>query len=223
MISDQRSSIPRLHVITDESVQTRFSSVELAKLAVRGGAGAVQFREKAPISTRQRSDRARAIVEACEAHQVLVVVNDRLDVALAVGAGAVHLGRDDLPLAAARRIAPELCVGATAHTIEEARAAEPYADYLGVGPVYGTRSKANAKPTLGLEAFEAIVRATSLPVIAIGGVRAEHVPELLASGAHGVAVLSYVVSAAHPDEATAACAEAIRLAGSAGSAEQASL
>ena len=113
---------------------------------------------------------------------------------LAAGAGAVHLGRDDLDAAAARAIlGSAACIGGTVHSPEQIRRLTLSAvDYLGVGPVFGTRSKANPAPVLGLDALRAIAASSSLPVIAIGNITAERVADVLSTGAHGVAVLSAV-------------------------------
>ena len=201
----------RLHVITDATLQTRFSHVELARLAAAAGADTIQFREKRPLTT-------RALVEAAESmHRALVgtgaqlVVDDRVDVALAAGVRAVHLGRDDLDIATARAIlGAEGLIGGTANSLAEAlRVAATDVDYLGVGPVFGTRSKANPAPPLGIDGFRAIVEAVRKPVIAIGSVTADRVRSLLDSGAHGVAVLSAVVCQADPAEAARAFRSAI--------------
>ena len=200
----------RLHVITDTTLQTRFSHVELARLAADGGADAVQFREKEPWPTRTLVETAAAIRRVLEGFPVCLVVDDRVDVALAAGARAVHLGRDDLDVATARRVlGADALIGGTANSLAEARqVAATDVDYVGVGPVFGTRSKTNPAPPLGLDGFRAIVEAVPKPVIAIGSVTADRVGALLEAGAHGVAVISAVVCQADP----AAAAREFRLA-----------
>lgn len=200
--------VPRLHVITDETLQDRYGHVQLAEHAVAGGADAVQFREKRPWSTRARLEVALRMQAVCA--DAVLVINDRLDIALATNA-AVHLGLDDLPLDDARRLAPNSLMGATAHSVEEALAACAAArvDYLGVGPVYGTTSKTNPAPPLGLDSLAAIRRAVDVPLIAIGSITVERVNEVLDAGAHGVAVLSGIVCAADPQDATARYVEAL--------------
>ena len=190
----------RLHVITDTTLQARFSHVELARLAAAGGADAVQFREKGPWSTRTLVETAAAIRRVLEGIPVCLVVDDRVDVALAAGARAVHLGRDDLDVATARRVlGADALIGGTANSLPEARqVAATDVDYLGVGPVFGTRSKTNPAPPLGLDGFRAIVEAVPKPVIAIGSVTADRVGALLEAGAHGVAVISAIVCQADP-------------------------
>ena len=142
-MTDAVKSIGRLHVITDEVLQTRFSHVELAEASALGGADVVQYREKRDVSTRELIETTRSMREVCEAHGVTLLVDDRVDVAAAAGALAVHLGRDDLPAEVARRLlGAEALIGGTANSIEEAvEVAKSPVDYLGVGPVFGTTSK----------------------------------------------------------------------------------
>lgn len=208
------TTVPRLQVITDETAQTMHSHAALAEMAARGGADAVQFREKRPWTTRERIEVARACLDACTPHGALLLVDDYADVALAVGAGALHLGRNDLDVATARRIVgPDVVIGGTANSYEEA--AQVWTtdiDYIGVGPVYGTRSKANPAPDMGLETLARICADSPVPVVAIGSVTAERIPEVMAAGAYGVAVLSAVIAAADPVEATRRCREAIDIA-----------
>jgi thiamine-phosphate pyrophosphorylase len=196
--------VGRLHVVTDETLQDRFTHAELARLAAAGGADVVQFREKRPWTTRALVETGRAMVAALAGTPARLVVDDRVDVAAALGVGAVHLGRHDLDVATARRLlGRDALIGGTANDLEEARrVAETDVDYLGVGPVFGTRSKAVPAPTLGLDGLAAIVRAVRRPVVAIGSITADRVADVLATGAHGVAVLSAVVCQAAPSGAT---------------------
>lgn len=205
------TSIPRLHVITDETVQQRYAHAQLAALAARGGADAVQLREKRPWTARALVEAARACLSACAAYGALLVIDDRADVARAVGAPALHLGRDDLDVATARAIlGAGAVIGGTANSYAEAaRVWASGVDYIGVGPVYGTRSKANPAPELGLATLARICADAPVPVIAIGGISAERIAEVMAAGAHGVAVLSAVVLAADPEAETARCRSAL--------------
>jgi thiamine-phosphate pyrophosphorylase len=190
----------RLHVITDATLQERFSHIELATLAARGGADMVQLREKRPWTTRALVETAVSVRQALDGSPAILVVDDRVDVAVAAGARAVHLGRDDLDVTTARRLlGASALIGGTANSLTEAlRVATTDVDYLGVGPVYGTRAKANPAPPLGLDGFQVIARAVSKPVIAIGSVTADRVAALLEAGAHGVAVISAVVCQSDP-------------------------
>ena len=196
--------IGRLHVITDEQLQSRYSHAQLAAFAAGGGADVVQFREKRSRTTRELIETARAIQAAIGDAPTALLIDDRVDVAAVVHA-AVHLGRDDLPPDIARRIlGPDAIIGGTANSLEEAQrvAAQPV-DYLGVGPVFGTTSKGDrAAPMLGLDALREIVQAVDKSVIAIGSITADNVASVLETGAHGVAVLSAVVCADDPQAAT---------------------
>ena len=198
------TAIGRLHVITDEQLQSRYSHAQLAAFAAGGGADVVQFREKRPCTTRELIETACAIQAAIGDAPTALLIDDRVDVAAATNA-AVHLGRDDLPPDIARRIlGPDAIIGGTANSLDEAQrvAAQPV-DYLGVGPVFGTTSKGDrAAPMLGLDALREIVAAVDKPVIAIGSITADNVASVLETGAHGVAVLSAVVCADDPQAAT---------------------
>jgi thiamine-phosphate pyrophosphorylase len=214
MTAGRGKTIPRLQVITDETLQTAHSHAALAEMAARGGADAVQFREKRPWTTRERIEVARACLDACRAHGALLLVDDFADVALAVGADAIHLGKNDLDVATARRIVgPNVIIGGTANSYEEAtRVWTTDIDYIGVGPIYGTRSKANPAPDMGLDTLARICADSPVPVVAIGSITAERIAEVMATGAYGIAVLSAVVSADDPVEATRRCREALDIA-----------
>ena len=203
-------AIGRLHVLTDFFFQQRFSHAELARLAIAGGADAVQFRQKTG-ALRHKLYEARRVADVCAEADVPLLVNDHLDVSLAVGAAGVHLGQDDLPVREARRLlGPDRLVGATATTLAQAEAAaQAGADYVGFGPVFPTRSKINPASTKGLDGLAAVCRAVPVPVIAISGITLEHVPRVLEAGAHGIAVLSAVALAERPDEATAQFRQAL--------------
>jgi thiamine-phosphate pyrophosphorylase len=208
----------RLHVITDESMQSRFTHLELGALAGAAGADVVQFREKRAWSTRDLLRTARALREKLSAGNTRLIVNDRTDVAAAAEADGVHLGKEDLEPAWARRLLGEgAMIGATANNIGRACVvARPPVDYVGVGPVFGTRSKADPAPMLGIERLRQIVEAVRLPVIAIGGITTDRVEEVLSTGAYGVAVLSAVSDAKDPGEEVARFAGAIARATRAG-------
>jgi len=201
----------QLHVITDETIQDRFSHLELARLAAEGGADAVQLRDKSAGSSRRLVETAKAIARALKGSETRLLVNDRVDVAMAAGAHGVHLGEDDVEPGIARRLlGPNALIGATAHGLEEAlRLAEEPVDYLGVGPVYGTGSKADPLPALGLSALHRIIRAAAKPVIAIGNITPDRVEEVMEAGARGVAVIAAVVCQPDPLEATRRLREAM--------------
>ncbi|MEM6783995.1 MAG: thiamine phosphate synthase [Bacteroidota bacterium] len=200
----------RLHVLTDFVFQQRFSHEELARLAIAGGADVVQFRQKGG-TLRAKLHELRPVAEACQERQATLLVDDHIDLALAVEAEGVHLGQTDLPIADARRVlGPDAVIGATATTLAQARKAEAAgATYIGFGPVFSGRSKAAPASTKGLSGLAAVCAAVSIPVIAIGGVTATRVADVLDAGAHGVAVMTAISTAAHPETATRAFRVAI--------------
>jgi len=204
-------SIGRLHVLTDTVLQSRFSHVELARMAIAGGADTIQFRQKTG-STREMMETARELKRLCADSGVTFIVNDRLDVALASDADGVHLGQDDFPIPLARRwLGEEKIIGGSAAVPEEAvRCQEAGADYIGYGPVFPTASKDDAGPVSGTATLAEVVRRVSLPVVAIGGISAANTPEVIRSGAHGIAVISAVCCQEDPEEATRALHRALQ-------------
>jgi thiamine-phosphate pyrophosphorylase len=198
-------------VITDETMQSRLSHLEIALLAADGGASTVQFREKREWPTAELVRVTRLMRERLAPRGVRLIVNDRVDVAAAGEADGVHLGPGDLdPEWARRLLGPDALIGATVNDLDRARvAAREPVGYLGVGPVFGTASKRDPAPALGVERLRRIVAAVELPVVAIGNITPERVAEVLATGAHGVAVLSNVLQAADPVARVAAFVAAI--------------
>lgn len=187
----------RLYVITDERLGRGRSHLQIAEAAIRGGADVVQLREKT-ASSRRLYDIALQLRRLTREAEVPFVVNDRLDVALAVDADGVHIGREDLPASVARRIlGPGRILGVSAETVEEAVAAEKDgADYLGVGPVFEARgTKADAGEPLGLDLIARIRRECRLPIVAIGGIHVENARSVRDAGANAAAVISAVASA----------------------------
>lgn len=194
----------RLHVLTDARLQQTHSHEALARQALAGGADVIQVRDKG-ASSHALFHAVAAVAAACEEHRAACIVNDRPDIAVAALAHGVHGGLNDLaPRAARTVIGPARWVGATAHSVAEAQAAQNQPiDYLGVGPLFGTTSKNVAAPKLGLAGLRAIVAQATVPVIAIGGIEPHQVADVIAAGAHGVAVLGGVVLADDPTAATA--------------------
>ena len=158
---------------------------------------------------------ARVLLPLCRAAGVPFCVNDRLDVALTVGADVVHLGQDDLPLADAQRVRaaagrPDMLIGFSTHNpAQAAAAAAAGADYIGFGPVFGTRSKANPDPTVGLDALAEVCRAVTVPVVAIGGITLAAVPAVARAGASAAALIAAGDAAPHPHAAGRAVAAAV--------------
>jgi thiamine-phosphate pyrophosphorylase len=194
-----------LHVITDTTLQSRFTHTELAELAIQGGADTVQFRQKQG-TTRELIAIAEAMRTVCEQHKVPLIVNDRADIALAVGATGAHFGQDDMPVSIGRRILPaETIIGASARTEEKIlEAITEGADYIGFGPIYGTTSKPDAEMAKGLERLRRMCDIAACPVIAIGGIGIETAGDVIQAGAHGIAVISAVCAHREPDVATQA-------------------
>ena len=194
-----------LHVITDTTLQSRFTHAELAELAIAGGADTVQFRQKQG-TTRELVAMARAVQTVCAKQRVPLIVNDRADIALAVGAAGAHFGQDDMPVALGRRILPaEAILGASARTEEKILAAiSEGADYIGFGPIYGTTSKPDAETAKGLERLRRMCDIAECPVIAIGGIEIQTAREVIRAGAHGIAVISAVCAHPEPHRATQA-------------------
>lgn len=195
------SPLGRLHVLTD--ARGGRAALDAVAAAVAAGAPVVQVRHK-DCTDRALYEFAARVVEVCAAAGVTCIVNDRVDVALAAGAAGTHLGAEDLPVAAARRVAgPGHLLGGTARDPLQARElVAAGADYLGVGPVYPTATKTGLPDPMGPAGIAAVAQAVDVPVIAISGVTAEHVGELLAAGAWGVAVVGAVSGAADPAAAT---------------------
>lgn len=207
-----KKPIGRLHVLTDFYWQQRYSHAELASLAIAGGADTIQFRQKLG-NVRHKLHEARRVAAVCREAGVTLVVDDHLELALAVGADGVHLGQEDFPVAEARRLlGADWLIGATATTVAQAvEAWQAGADYIGFGPVFATTSKANPASVKGLEGLRAVCAAVPIPVIAIGGLTVERVESVLEAGAYGIAVLSGIVTASDPQAATARFREALAL------------
>ena len=182
-----------LYLCTDRRLMTTDTIEESVERAGKGGVTVVQLREK-DCSSREFYEMAVRVKEITDAYEVPLLINDRADIAMAVGADGVHLGQDDLPVQAARGLlGSDKIIGATAHTVKEAvRAWKSGADYLGAGDVFGTSTKQDAR-RLSLEELTEICRSVPIPVVAIGGVRADNIARLRPTGAKGAAVISAVV------------------------------
>lgn len=194
----------RLMLVTDDRLVGSRELAALVQAAVRGGVTSVQLRLKT-AGPRELAAMAQALIAVLP---VPVIVNDRLDAALAVGAAGVHLGPDDVPPALARRIAPPgFLVGASVGS-EAERVAAAGADYWGIGPWRGTSTKRDAGLPLGATGFAALARGTDRPCIAIGGIRPEDVPSVVEAGGAGVAVVSGILGQEDVETAARAYAEA---------------
>ncbi|WP_076259026.1 thiamine phosphate synthase [Intrasporangium flavum] len=202
---DPGRPLPRLHVLTDTRDGRDPLPDVLAAVRVAGPGGcAVQVRAK-EATDREAFALTVRVLEVARPFGVPVLVDDRVDVALAAGADGVHLGATDLPVERVRAVVPaRFVIGATARdAVSTLAAASAGADYLGVGPAHATTTKPGLPTPLGPAGIAAVVAATTLPVVAIGGIDAARVPALLAAGAHGVAVVAAVSTAPDPAAAVA--------------------
>lgn len=196
-----------LYVVTDSALCGHRGVPGTVRAAVSGGATVIQVRELA--AARDVCRLAEAVHRALTGTGVPLLINDRLDVALAVGAEGVHLGQSDLPVSHARRVGgPDLLIGWSVSSVREAEQAgalpEGTVDYLGVGPVFATLTKPQAAPPLGLAGTEQVRAATGLPCVAIGGIHSSNAEQVRATGVNGIAVVSAVCGAADPKAAASA-------------------
>lgn len=186
----------RLYAITCESCHPGRSLLEVMEETILGGADVIQLRDKTACAG-DLLEKAKALRELTRRHNVPLIINDHVDLALAVDADGVHLGQGDLPLAEARkRLGPDKIIGISTHSIEEARAAEAGgADYIGVGPVFATGTKPHAVPVTTAYVRQAAAE-IRIPFVAIGGITLANVAGVLAAGARRVAAVSEIVGSA---------------------------
>jgi thiamine-phosphate pyrophosphorylase len=197
--------ILRLVAITDDAEDHRQTLVDRVVAAVRGGATSVQVRLKT-ASPREVVEITKTIIAKVD---VPVIVNDRADIALAAGAAGVHVGEADLPVAAIRRFAPEsFIIGASLGSDVELTNAKD-ADYVGIGPVFGSDSKSDAGTAIGVNGFERLAALVPLPAVAVGGITADRAMQITVHGAVGVAVINAIFQADDPEIATREIAAAI--------------
>jgi len=193
----------RLYVVTDRHEATGRDLEEIVAAAAQGGAGAIQLREK-DLSARDLYALGARLRAALSPYGVPLLINDRLDVALALDAAGVHLAGHSLPTAVARRVlGTGKLLGVSTHSVEEARcAAADGADFIVFGPVFTTPSKVAYGPPQGLQHLRTVVRAVHIPVIAIGGIDHTNLPQVVQAGAYGVAMIRAVLAAPDPYTAT---------------------
>jgi thiamine-phosphate pyrophosphorylase len=193
-----------LYLVTDRGLSRGRSTVDIVRAAVAGGVTCVQLREKS-CGTREFVDEARAVRQILTGTGVPLVINDRVDVALAVAADGVHLGQTDMRIADARRLTgPGMIIGISAETVDDAVCAEAEgADYVGISPVFATPTKTDTAAPLGLAGIAAIRAAVSLPLVGIGGIGPANAAAVIRAGCDGIAVVSAIVSDADPRKAAA--------------------
>jgi len=198
-----------LYLVTDRQLAKKPIEVVVEE-AIKGGVDCVQLREK-NIDTREFVEIAQTIKYITDRYNVPLIINDRIEVALAVQAYGVHLGQDDMPLKIARKIVPHaMVIGITVSTVNEAIEAEKDgADYIGAGSVFPTSTKDDISGIIGLEGLQEIKNAVNVPVIAIGGIQIHNAGDVIQHGADGIAVVSAIVSSDEPYQAAKTLKEII--------------
>ena len=185
-----------LHVLTDHQWSRGRDVLTVARAALDGGATVIQLRDKT-ANTHVLIEEGLALRALTRERDALLIVNDRVDVALAVESDGAHVGQEDMPAALARQLlGPHRILGVSVANVQEAEAAlAGGADYLGVGPIFPSAGKVDAGPATGVNVLTELTARSSLPLVAIGGITAENAPEVMRAGAAGVAVITAVVSA----------------------------
>lgn len=203
-----------LYVITDEKLSKKRSHLDIAKAAIAGGAEVIQLRDK-EASSKKMFQTAVILRKLTQQNKVSLIINDRLDIALAVGADGVHLGQTDIPAQVARKlIGPNMILGISAGTLNEALEAERQgADYLGVGPIFEARgTKTDAGAPLGLSLLNQLREKCKIPLIAIGGINQDNLKGVIRAGATAVAIISAIVTSKNILSTTRYLKEIIKIA-----------
>jgi thiamine-phosphate pyrophosphorylase len=182
--------LPKLYAITDCQM-SNCTPEEIVQMMIAGGARLIQLRDK-DASAKELLDAARKCLPLAHAAGATLIVNDRVEVVLTADADGVHLGQDDLQVEEAREIlGEEKIIGVSTHSLDQFRAAlDTSANYIAIGPVFPTKTKVNPSPVVGLELVREARKLTDRPIVAIGGITVERVPEVIAAGADSVAVIS---------------------------------
>jgi thiamine-phosphate pyrophosphorylase len=200
MIADiLRLTLPKIYPITDTSI-SGLSHRDQVKQLVEGGATLIQLREKR-ASPREFFSDAREALSIAHTAGIKLIINDRVDIALAIGADGVHLGQTDMPVEAARQLLGDRAIiGFSTHNLNQVEEAVRFPiDYLAFGPIFPTATKENPDPTVGLSELAQIKNLVgSVPLVAIGGISADRIGEVLKSGADSVAIISAVLNRANP-------------------------
>ena len=199
----------QLCLVTDSALANGRSLGGIVAAAVKGGVTLVQLREKT-ASTRAFIEQARVLKRLLAPLRVPLLINDRIDVALAAGADGAHVGQQDMPVALARQLlGPAAIIGLSITELGQVHDRDvELADYLGVGPIFAQSTKLNATPPLGLDGLAAVRRATGKPIVAIGGISAANAAAVRSAGADGIAVVSAIMGADDPRAAAAALVSA---------------
>lgn len=195
----------RVYLVLDPDLCADFGMVETAVAAAQAGAGLVQLRAPG-WKKKAMYECALALKEKLAALNVPLIIDDHVDVAMAVQADGIHVGQKDLPVDVVRKlVGPDMIVGLSINSLDELKQMDPdRVDYIGVGPVFRTSTKKDAASPIGLKGLEAIVRASLVPAVGIGGIKACHMGEVAATGAKGAAVVSAICGTRDPALATEA-------------------
>jgi thiamine-phosphate pyrophosphorylase len=184
-----------VYPVTCERLSQGRSNLEVLAAVIKGGSKIIQLREK-EYSKRNLYDLALKFREITTRARVLLIINDHVEIALAVDADGVHLGQEDLPVEVTRKLAPKLLIGASTHSLKQALEAEKNgADYINIGPIFSTKTKEEAEHSLGPEAISAISPQIKIPFTVMGGINEENIEQVLAKGARRVAMISAITKA----------------------------
>jgi len=190
-----------IYPVTCEKLSAGRSNLEVLEAVIRGGAKIIQLREK-DYSIRDFYQLASRFREITARAEVLLIINDRMDIALAVEADGAHLGQDDLPLRVARKLAPDMLIGISTHSLEEAQEAQRNgADYINIGPIFPTKTKTGVKLFLGPDAIATIKKSIEIPFTVMGGINESNIDQVVDKGACRVAMVTAITQA--PDIAAA--------------------
>jgi thiamine-phosphate pyrophosphorylase len=202
-----------LYAITDQKSSRGRSDLDIAKALIQGGVSCLQYRAKS-VPAAEQHDMAKGLSRLCKEAGVTFIVNDRVDLALECGADGVHLGQDDMPIQQARQMAgPGFLIGRSTHSLAQAvQAWRQGADYIGFGPLYPTQTKENNVPALGLEELSQAVASVGIPLVAIGGIKLQHLASIASEGARHVAAVTALTQADDVAEAAKHFRSAWRLA-----------
>jgi len=192
-----------LYLVTDRELSLGRSNLSVVQSAVKGGISCVQLREK-NCTTREFIEQALILKDflSVQNRNIMLIINDRVDVAQALGADGIHLGQKDMPVSIAKKIVGKfMIIGISAETLDDAVQAEKDgADYIGVGPIFSTATKTDTGAPLGLEGLIRIRKTIKIPIVAIGGLNHKNAKAVIKSGADGIAVVSAIVSARDPEK-----------------------
>ncbi len=200
-----------LYLVTDRELAGNRSVIQVVETAIRGGVNIVQYREKS-ASTRQMIAEAQSLLDICHRYAVPLIINDRVDVALAIDADGVHVGQEDMPAELVRKIlGSDKIIGVSVEsTAQVETAVAAGADYVASSPVYTTATKPDAVHALGISGVKTLAQASPLPLIAIGGLNAANCAEVVRAGADSIAVVSAIMAADNPEEAARLLSRLIR-------------